>query len=97
MCIRDRLGKGVHYLVIDDGAILLIDPMLCHALYKKYVRSSSHQPVVIESAKQFTTLICDEPYFAGMKPVAGMVGGRPMVRLDRAKMTAKGVDSSNFD
>lgn len=91
------LGKGIHYLVIDEGATLLIDPMLCHALYKKYVRSSSHQPVVIESAKQFSTLICDEPYYAGMRAVAGMAGGRPMVRLDRAKMAAKGVDSSNFD
>lgn len=91
------LSKGVHYIVADDGNTLVIDPMLTHALYKKFVRATSSQPVVIESAKQFLSLIVGEPYYESQRPVAGMGGGRPMVRLNRDRMRSKGVDTSNFD
>jgi len=94
---EEWLQKGVHYCVVDDKATLLIDPMLCHALYKRYIRSVSSSPAVIESARSFLDLMEDEKYYGGRRVAAGMGNGRPMVVLDREKMMDKSVDTSNFD
>lgn len=91
------LIKGEHYLVSGDKAELILDPMLSHALYKIFTRQVGNATAVIESAKQFRKLLLDEDYFIEEKPVPGMSKGRPMVRLNRERMTEKGVDTSNFD
>jgi len=91
------LVKGMHYLILDGGRTLAIDPLICHAIYKKYSKSSSHQRVVIESAKQFLVLLRDERYYAGEKVITGIASGRTVALLDREKMSQKGVDTHNFD
>jgi len=91
------LQKGEQYIVSDAGKTLVIDPLLCHAIYKRYVRSVSSSSSVIESAKAFINLLKDEPYYIESTPVTGMGSGRPMARLNRDAMLAKGVDTSSFD
>ena len=92
------LKNGVHYCVVDDKQVLLIDPMLCHALYKQYIRTGSNHGAVIDSVKAFKDLLKDEPYFIEWRVVAGMGNGkRPVAAIDRDKMMYKGVDSSNFE
>lgn len=91
------LIKGEHYIVSEDKKTLILDPMLTHALYKIYTKQVSSSPAVIESAKQFRKLLLDEQYFIEERVTAGLAKGRPMFRLDRDVMTAKGVDTSNFD
>ncbi|PNV83374.1 MAG: hypothetical protein C0610_17090 [Desulfobacteraceae bacterium] len=92
------LKNGVHYCVVDDKQTLLLDPMLCHALYKQYIRTVSNHGAVIESVKAFKDLLKDEPYFSEWKVVPGMGNGkRPVAAIDRDKLLHKGVDSSNFE
>lgn len=91
------LQKGEQYIISDEGATLVLDPLLCHAIYKRYIRSVSSNAAVIESGKGFIGLLKDEPYYIEAAPVAGMGSGRPMARLDRNLMHEKGVDTSNFD
>jgi hypothetical protein len=90
------LTRGIHYVVVEEDTVLVIDPMLCHALYKTYIRSVSMSGAVIESARAFLDLIKEEPYFIEFQSATGMASGRKVAWLDRAKMLQKGVDSTNF-
>lgn len=87
------LKAGIHY--ITDADYLWIDPLVSHAEYKMYVRNTGMQPV-ITSTKSFHDLLKDEHYCIGEEPMAGVAGGRPMVKLDRNRMREKGLDTSNF-
>ena len=91
------LQKVENYIVVDEGKTLVIDPLTCHAIYKRYIRTVSNNGAVIESAKGFIKLLTDEPYYIDSVPVAGMGSGRPLPRLNRELMAEKGVDTSSFD
>lgn len=91
------LQKGIHFIVVDEGNTLVIDPVVCHAIYKRYIRTVSSSGAVIESAKGFIKLLQDETYYIESEPVTGMGFDRPLPRLNRQLMAQKGVDTSSFD
>lgn len=89
------LVNGIHYVVVDDKQVLAIDPMMSHAVYRMYARSTGGV-AVISSTKSFHGLLKDETYFIEEAPAAGMASGRPLVRLSMAKMAEKGINTQNF-
>lgn len=84
----ERLMAGEQYIVVknDEGNRLIVDPLMCHALYKKFAKQGSHTGAVIENTKSFLHLITEEPYFIESKIISAMNAERPMIVLDRAKM-----------
>ncbi len=90
------LVNAQHYIVIDDGETLALDPMVPHAMYKIFTARAGGDRAVIERAEQFATLLSQEPYFIRWHSVPGMASGRQVALLSRRKMDAKGIDSTNF-
>jgi hypothetical protein len=90
------LVKVDHYLLLKDDGILVMDPLICHAIYRRYIKTVSNSAAVIESSKGFIGLLKEEPYFVEFSPTASMGNGRAMARLNIKQMDEKGLDTSGF-
>jgi len=90
------LVKVDHYLLLKNDGVLVMDPLICHAIYRRYIKTVSNSAAVIESSKAFIGLLKEEPYFIEFAPTESMGNGRAMARLDIKKLDEKGLDTSGF-
>lgn len=86
------LRQGINYCVTPE--YLILDPVLAHANYARYVSLEEKAPPVIANPKQFLKLIAEEPYYAGMKPHSNMGSGRDMLFLSLSGLENKLIDTS---
>ncbi|WP_422451944.1 hypothetical protein [Endozoicomonas sp. ALC066] len=88
------MEKGKHFTV--DGDNLLLNVNLTMFAYKKYCAQVLQERPAISNPKDLLILVRDEDYFAGMGHNAGVLGGKPFIKIDLNKMASKGLDAGVF-
>jgi len=89
------LVAGVHYL--KGGSELLIDPTLCHAMYKQFCARESREVVIIKEAAQFKKLLRDEAYFKEIVRDPNIFDGRELYCLDLESMKMQEIPVDRFE
>lgn len=85
-----------HYLRIGDK--LYIDPLIAHAMYIRYMNQVERRVPVIDSIREFKSLLISEQYVLSASEVQeGFSRGRPCFVLSVSKMVDKGIPANTFE
>lgn len=85
-----------HYLRAGDR--LYIDPLIAHAMYIRYMNQVERRAPVIDSIREFKSLLSSEQYVISTGEITeGFSRGRPCFVLSVQKMVDKGIPANTFE
>ena len=91
-----NIVSDVHYY--RDDKSLWLDGLMCHTLYKRYMRAMGTDQAVIDNYGQFRALIKTEPYCISVAatPPIGWTHHKPAIQLSIERLEARGLDLHGF-